>query len=78
MEIISVVKQETTYTLSFTEEELKVVLAGLSTTTNASLKETLHSDWFSESFNTKSYTEYEIDHVYRIYVLLYNLLKIKP
>ena len=77
MEIINVVKQETIYTLNFTEEELKVILAVLAISSNASIKETLHDSSFSSWFNTANYTDYEFDHVYRIYTKLADLLMVK-
>ena len=77
MEIINVVKQETIYTLNFTEEELKVILAVLSTSSNASVKETLHDSSFSSCFNTANYTDYEVEHAYRIYTKLADLLSVE-
>ena len=78
MEIINVVKQETIYTLNFTEEELKVILAVLSTTTRCSVKETLHDSSFSYYFNTANYTNCEVEHAYRIYTKLSDLFIVKP
>ena len=78
MEIINVVKQDTVYTLNFTEEELKVILAVLSTSSNESVEETLHDSLFSSYFNTANYTDYEFDHVYRIYTKLVDLFAVKP
>lgn len=77
MEIINVVKQETVYTLNFTEEELKVILAVLSTSSNESVKKTLHDESFYSEFNTANYTDYEVEHAYRIYTKLADLLMVK-
>ena len=77
MEIINVVKQETIYTLNFTEEELKVILAVLARSSNESVKETLHDSLFSSYFNTANYTDYEVEHAYRIYTKLADLLMVK-
>ena len=78
MEIINVVKQDTVYTLNFTEEELKVILAALSISSNSSVKETLHDSSFSSYFNTANYTNYEVEHLYRIYTKLADLFAVKP
>lgn len=77
MEIINVVKQDTIYTLNFTEEELKVILAVLSTSSNESVKETLHDSLFSSYFNTANYTDYEVEHACRIYTKLADLFVVK-
>jgi hypothetical protein len=77
MEIINVVKQETIYTLNFTEEELKVILAVLARSSNESVKETLHDEEFYSEFNTANYTDYEVEHAYRIYTKLADLLMVK-
>lgn len=67
MEIINVVKQDTVYTFSFTEKELKVLMAAVGGSTPGSVEAVLFKPSFIEKFHTSHYTSEDTDIIYKFW-----------
>lgn len=78
MEIINVVKQETTYTLTFTEKELKVLMAAVGGSTPGSVEAVLFKPSFIEKFHTSHYTSEDADIIYKFWDIGCEAMEIKP
>lgn len=67
MEIINVVKQDTVYTFSFTEKELKVLMAAVGGSTPGSVEAVLFKSSFIEKFHTSDYTTEDSNIIYKFW-----------
>ena len=78
MEIINVVKQDTVYTFSFTEKELKVLMAAVGGSTPGSVEAVLFKSSFIEKFHTTDYTTEDSNNIYKIRGVGCEALEVTP
>ena len=78
MEIINVVKQETIYTFSFTEKELKVLMAAVGGATIDGVKDILLKSSFIKKFNTSNYTDEDVSIIYKFWGVGCEALEVTP
>jgi len=78
MEIINVVKQETVYTFSFTEKELKVLMAAFGNSNPLEIQQELSEPSFIDRFNTASYTAEDSRKIYMLWDMFCKALEVTP
>lgn len=76
MEIINVVKQDTVYTFSFTEKELKVLMAAFGSSSPLEIQHKLSEPFFINKFNTADYTAEDSRKIYKLWGLFCEALEV--
>ena len=78
MEIINVVKQDTVYTFSFTEKELKVLMAALGSSSLSEVQQKLSESFFINKFNTADYTAEDSRKIYKLLEMFCEAMEVEP
>ena len=64
---MKLISKETEYTFSFTEKELKVLMAAVGGSTPGSVEAVLFKPSFIEKFHTSHYTSEDTDIIYKFW-----------
>ena len=78
MEIINVVKQDTVYTFSFTEKELKVLMTAVGSFSPLDVQQKLSESFFINKFNTADYTVEDSRKIYKLWEMFCEAMEITP
>lgn len=75
---MKLVSKETEYTFSFTEKELKVLMAAFGSSSPLEVQQKLNEPFFIEKFNTASYTDEDSRKIYMLWDMFCEAMEIKP
>lgn len=75
---MKLISKETEYTFSFTEKELKVLMAAFGSSSPLEVQQKLREPAFIEKFNTAYYTDEDYRKIYMLWDMFCEALEVTP